>query len=349
MVSTLAIKANAETIKIGISVPLSGEAASYGEDVKNALLFANENLADSQYKFIIQDDQCSNKEAVNVAHNLVSLEKVKYVLGFACSGSVLSAAPVYEKNHIISIASATGAPAITKAGDYIFRTIPSLNVAAIKLYKEIAKKYKIVGIVSEETAYCQGLKEAFIKNNNKDEIKIVSENFLSDNLDLKSIFLKLKTQNIEALFLNPQTEAGLVRMVKQLDEISWKPRLYGTYYPGSPTYLNEFGTKGDDIIYADLPFPYQYLSKAGMTLYEKYIQKYGQAKSGDYNILLSFLSFQALHSAIQSHTDVKNFLYTQRFSGIVDDFGFDSNGDIDSNKVTFVLKTIKDGKPKEYE
>lgn len=335
--------------RLGVSVPLTGDAALYGTDIRDSLVFANERLGKGRYDLVIEDDECSEKSAVSVAHKLVSESRVAAVLGFGCSGAVLGAAPVYEKSKTVVIASATGAPAISQAGDYIFRTIPSLNVAAEKLFAQAKVRNKIVGVVSEESAYCQGLRSAFVGRNSERSLTIAEENYLPDTADFRPLLLRLKSKNVDALFLNPQTELGLVRLVKQLRELQWKPQLYAAYYPGSPTFLNEFGGTEDGIIYADLPFPSQYLTPAGLNVYEEYRKVHGEPKSGDYNIILSILAFEAIDRALQSGGDPKTFLYAHRFNDLVDDFGFDANGDVSSSKITFVLKTIQNGQVVAFE
>lgn len=112
-------------VKIGVSVPLTGAGAAYGADIRNALVFANRRIAGSAYDLVIEDDQCSNKEAVSGARKLTTIDKVRYMLGFGCSGTVIASAPIYENAGVATIASGTGAPAISDAGDYIFRTKPS--------------------------------------------------------------------------------------------------------------------------------------------------------------------------------------------------------------------------------
>ena len=329
--------------RLGVSVPLSGDSALYGADIRDAVRFANETIAANRYELVFEDDRCNEKSAVSVAQKFVSQDKVFAVIGFGCSGAVLAAAPVYERNKTIVIASATGAPAISQAGDYIFRTIPSLNVAAKKLFQHAAENFKSVGILSEDTAYCQGLQSAFVKENGLGKLTIYTESYLPDTTDFRSTLLRLKLKNPDVLFLNPQTEVGLVRLVKQLRELHWNPRLYAAYYPGSPTFLKEFGRSEDGIIYADLPFPKQYLTEHGLEVYDQYRTKFGEPKSGDYNIILSILAFEAIDQALQNSTDLKAYLYGHRFKNLVDDYGFDMNGDVDSSKITFVLKTIKDG------
>ena len=332
-----------EKIKIGVAVPLTGAAAAYGEDIKNALLFANSKL-NSKYELIVEDDQCLDKEAVAVAHKLTAIDKVKYVLGFGCSGTVLAAAPVYVSAKVIAIASGTGAPKITFAGDYIFRTKPSLNIAAGLLSKDMAAKFHKVGIITEETAYCQGLTDAVVKMA-PPGLEIINENFLSQTDDFRALLLKMKAKGVEALFMNPQGEPGLVSMFKQFKAMNWDIQVYGTFQPGSPAFLTQFGKSADGIVYADLAFNEDMLNTAGLKMFGEFQKEYGKVKSADHYAALSFVSFATLDEALASGKDVKDYLYSHTFTNVADGYSFDQNGDITSDKITYVLKTIKNGEP----
>ena len=326
-------------------MPLSGDAATYGTDIRNALEFANKKVANGAYELIIEDDRCSDREAVTVARKLVDIDKIDYAIGFGCSGSVLASAPVYERAKIIAIAAGGGAPDIAKAGDYIFRTIPNLTIAAAKLYRDAARKHKKIGIITEETAYCQGLTEAFIEQNQNSEVTIINESFLSHTSDFRTLLSKMKAKGVEALFINPQTEAGLVTIYKQLQTLEWPVQVYGAYWPGTPTFLEAFGTKADGVIYATLPFNDEMLNETGRRYYEEFEQQYGPPRSGRYWFTLTYAAFEALHKAIESGQDPKKYLYSNEFRGIVDGYSFDKNGDVVSGKITFVLKVIRNGKP----
>jgi branched-chain amino acid transport system substrate-binding protein len=338
-----------EKVKIGVSVPLTGAAAAYGEDIKNALVFANQKLGNSEYELIIEDDRCLDKEAVTIAHRLVGEQKIKYALGFGCSGTVLASAPVYDRAKAVVIASGTGAPAITNAGDYIFRTKPSLNIAASLLAKDMASKFKKVGALTEETAYCQGLTEAVAKDSQKLHFEVINENFLSDTEDFRSVLLKLKAKGVEAVFLNPQGEPGMVNLFKQFKSLNWDVPVYGTFQPGSPAFTEAFGSSADGIIYADLPFNEDMLSPDGMRLFSEFSQEYGPPKSAEHFAALTLVAFSAFRKALGSGQGVKEYLYKSRFDDLVQGgFSFDENGDVVSEKLTYVLKTLVGGKPARY-
>jgi ABC-type branched-subunit amino acid transport system substrate-binding protein len=90
-----------QRIKIGVSTALTGNGATLGDDIRRSLEFANEELAQGKYSFVFEDDGCSAKGAVNVAHKLINIDRVRYVIGFACSSAVLGSASIYEARKVV--------------------------------------------------------------------------------------------------------------------------------------------------------------------------------------------------------------------------------------------------------
>lgn len=331
-------------IKIGVSLPLSGGAASEGEDLRKILQFANRTLADDRYELIFEDDRCNNKDAVSVAQKLASIEKVPYVLGYACSGSIQSAAPIFEKAGIVTIGLATGAPEISSAGEFIFRTIPSLEVAGEELASHVAKRFKKIGVLSEETAYCKGLADAFERHGKERGLAISKMSYLPETGDFRTLLLKLKSEGNEAVFLNPQDEKGMITLYRQFLDLGWNVPVYAAYYPGFAEFLKTFGTKADGVVFADLPFIDSGLSSKGKELYESYVRENGKPQSSEFYFVTGFSAFTALHEAISKGDSVQKYLYSHTFSSVFGDFSFDKNGDVKGEKLTFVLKEIKSGR-----
>jgi branched-chain amino acid transport system substrate-binding protein len=335
--------------KIGVAVPLTGAGAAYGTDIKNALVFTNQHLFNSRYSLIIEDDQCSNKEAASVAHRLTKAGDVKYVLGFGCSGTVLAAAPIYEKAKTIVIASGTGAPAITNAGDYIFRTKPSLIFAGQVLAQDMSRSFRKVGIITEETDYCQGLTNSVVQSLQAGAVESVNKTFLPGEESFRTLLISLKGAGVDALFLNPQGENGMVNLYRQLLDLNWKVPVYGTFMPGGEIFLSAFGSKADGIVYADVEFNQNFLNSRGRELYAEFEKTHGKAKAAEHFAALSMLAFATLDEALNSKNEVKDYLYKSKFSRLSDEYSFDKNGDIVSEKIKYVLKTIKNGRVASYQ
>ena len=146
------------TLKIGISTALTGMAANYGLDLKDTIQFANNSFGEGRYQLIFEDDKCDSKTAVSIAKKFIHIDKVDFVMGYACSGAALAAAPLYEKAKIPVLITCSSSAKISNAGDYIFRTTPSDRGAATKLFRHIENKYKTFGTLAEETDYAQDMK-----------------------------------------------------------------------------------------------------------------------------------------------------------------------------------------------
>src|SRR5262245_34710754 len=99
-----------EPITIGVSLPLTGDSAAEGRDIRSLLEFANESTGNGRFALRFEDDRCDNQTAATIAHTFADAH-IRFVTGFACSGSLLAAAPIYEQHHIVTIGIAVGAPA----------------------------------------------------------------------------------------------------------------------------------------------------------------------------------------------------------------------------------------------
>ena len=157
--------------------------------------------------------------------------------------------------------------------------------------------------------------------------------------------LRLRQKGIEALFLNPQSETGMVQLYQQLLDSDWKVPVYAAYYPGFAGFRGKFKTRGDGIIFADLPFLADSIDADGKTLFEEYARENGAPQSSEFYFITALAAFHALDEAARSGTDVHSYLYTHSFSGFFGTFAFDGNGDVQGNRLTFVLKTLRDGVP----
>ena len=79
--------ASKETIKIGAILPLTGKASNLGEDMRQAINLALEEInrqRDRKIEVIYEDEKCDPKEAVSGYKNLVSIHGVKIIIGAGC-------------------------------------------------------------------------------------------------------------------------------------------------------------------------------------------------------------------------------------------------------------------------
>ena len=332
-------------IKVGVSTVLTGDSAAAGQDVRDAILFANEKFGNGRYEIIIEDDKCSPKDAVSVAHKFISVDKVDYVIGLLCSGATLAAAPLYEKAKIVTITTGASSPKISDAGEFVFRTTPNDRLAAEVLSAHVAKKHSLVGVLSEETEYCQDLKNAFLSNASSLGLKTIAADSPPGASDYRLLLTQLKQKSIDSIFINTQNEQGYYIVTKQLRELGIDVPTYGAYWPGSPVFLALAKELSEGAEFVNTPLLEEILTKEGMAFFQEYKSKYGEVRSIPSIFASSVEAFRLL-SFLDGvpKTDAPKHLYSSSYNGIFGPYTFDRHGEIEG--FTFGLYKIEQGKAK---
>ena len=120
--------AQADTVKLGFNVPLTGFAAADGSSALNGAKLAVEQINASggvngdQLELIVYDDQASPKEAVPIAQKLIEKDGVALGVSGSYSGSTRAAAGIFQEAGIPYISAYAVHPDITRAGNNVFRT-----------------------------------------------------------------------------------------------------------------------------------------------------------------------------------------------------------------------------------
>lgn len=336
--------ANAESpkLKIGILVPLTGDMASWGNDAKNAFIFANEKLGQGRFDLIFEDDKCRGADAVSAIQKLISIDKIDYA-SVVCAESMLVTAPLLERARISTIASVATAAAVSKAGDYIFRTWPGDLAAASVLAKVISKKYDKVALITEERGYSEEFSRAF-KAAAPAGLRINEKTLASEQVDARTIFLQFRERGFKSIILNSNSESFLLTLVKQLQEIRWQPERFGAYIPGNRSFIEEAGPLSENIIFVDSPSVDGQLSGNGRQFLDEFTHRFGRMSSNDFVFFTCFEAFRLIAEGSKAvGKDLRPFLYSGHFDGLFGPYSFDQNGDIAG--VEHSLKIIKGGYP----
>lgn len=96
----------ADTIKLGVAGPHSGDLAPYGIPAMKAAQLvvkkvnASGGVLGKQVELLIQDDQCKPEIATNTATKLVT-EGANVVLGHICSGATKAALGIYKDARLL--------------------------------------------------------------------------------------------------------------------------------------------------------------------------------------------------------------------------------------------------------
>jgi branched-chain amino acid transport system substrate-binding protein len=328
---------NKEPIKIGFIAPLTGDAVAYGEPVKKGVEIAEKEINDAggvndrPLQVIYEDGKCSNKDATSAAQKLISIDKVKVIIGMICSGELISAAPVAESAKVILIGQGSS-PDITKAGDYVFRTFPSDTIVGTALVEQMLKNNtKTVAILSGSTAYTLALKNDFESKVKETAIKIVASESYTDGVkDYRSQLQKIKNANPDAILLDTQTGAEGGRAAQQARDLGITSQFYTAYFSGPEFVKLGKAVEGTYVIDAPSLSPENtkaqaFLAKSKEVYDSDATYPFFSANAYDEVYLIA----KIIGEVGEDTEKIKAALYqTKSFEGLSGNFGFDVNGDV---------------------
>lgn len=314
-------------LKVGISAPLTGDGATFGTDLKNVILFANRELANSQYDIVVEDDQCGGKGAVSVAHKLANIDKVAAVF-FACDTAALVSAPIYQAKRILVLTPLVTSPRFSKLGDSFFRLAPNDTDNARILTSYIKRNHKRLGILTEGASeYCEDLGSEIEKAARDLELDLIHERFGPDTSDFKTILLRLKSKGIDSLLINTTSEGPFLIALRQVDQFGLALPIYGSYIPGSSTFRQKAGRLAEGIVYTDFP-ALPLLGGHSQELFEKFKRDFGPMNTWDSVFATGFESFRVMHEAFQASGDPSAFIHSKSFTGLLGNYRFNAAGDL---------------------
>ncbi|NOY14353.1 MAG: branched-chain amino acid ABC transporter substrate-binding protein [Deltaproteobacteria bacterium] len=200
----------ADTIKLGVAGPHSGDLAPYGIPAMKAaqLVVKKVNAAGGvlgrQVELLIQDDQCKPEIATNTATKLVT-EGVDVVLGHICSGATKAALGIYKDAKIPVMSPSATNPALTQSGNYpnFFRTIASDDMQAKMVVDFAINKLgvKRVAVLHDKGDYGKGFAEfvkKFLEKSGKVKV-VLFEGITPGAMDYSSIIQKVRREKADAL------------------------------------------------------------------------------------------------------------------------------------------------------
>src|SRR3989344_537249 len=267
-------------IKFGVIGPFTGDAAAYGEPLRNTIQIAVDEINGAggvggrQLEPIFEDGKCEGAPAVSAAHKLIDTDGVQFIIGGFCSGETLPVVPIAEKAKVFVFSTSASSPALTGISSFFARSYPS-DAAQGKVLAEIAqndKGWKKVAMIQEQTDYAAGIYKAFSSSFSGETVK---EEFPSNATDFRSALTKLKAAKPDALFVVTQTAAAAQRILKQLQELGWKPQMILNDVPGGDKPLvKEYASLLEGALTAEF-VPNESNPKL-QALVSKYKTRYGQ-------------------------------------------------------------------------
>lgn len=203
-------------VRVGVILPLSGNAASYGIECKNGIEMSN--IKDSLgIEYIFEDSKGDPKTAIAAYKKLSSINHVDYILGDMFSSTTLAVAPLADKDEMILISPTASSREISKGSIYTLSVFPS-EVYESKLIANFAiGKYQKIAVLYEKVAAAQVMYDSFTKEIGT-QSKIIGIEFESNISDFRNMLFKVKNEDCDAVYLITYTNKA-IQIISQSQEI----------------------------------------------------------------------------------------------------------------------------------
>lgn len=225
--------ADAGTIKIGMSGPLTGGAAVYGTAVARAAQIAVDEvnaLGGLQFELNCQDDEHDAEKAVS-AYNTLKDWGMQMMCGTVTTKPCLAVGPEANEDRIFMVTPSASAMDVAYTGDNVFQICfidPAQGSISANVIAEKALGSKIGIIYDSSDVYSTGILDSFTEEAESLGLEIVcSEAFTGDTkADLTTQVTKCKESGADLVFLPIYyTEASSI--LSYANQIGYAPLFFG--------------------------------------------------------------------------------------------------------------------------
>lgn len=350
--------AAAEDLTIAVVGPMTGQYATYGEQLRRGAEMAVKDvnaaggILGRKIVLEIGDDACDPRQAVAAA-NQMTTKKVALVVGHYCSSSSIPASAVYNEGGILQISPASTNPrytdeAATKGWQNVFRISgrddDQGSVGANYLLKNY--KGKNVAIIHDKSAYGKGLVDEMKKRMNPGGLnEVMYEAITQGEKDFSSLVTKLKQAKVDAIYFGGyHAEAGLI--IRQMREQGLKTQFVGGDTLLTPEFYKITGTAGDGTLLTFHPDPRN--NPQAKPMVEKF-KATGFDPEGytlySYSVMQIFKQAAEKAKSVKMEDVSKVLKDGSTYEAVLGSFKFDKKGDV--TNPDFVLYIWKGGKYQE--
>lgn len=340
-------------IKIGAILPLTGNAVQYGQESREGIELAVEEINQAggikgrKIEIVYEDSINDSMKGIDAYRKLNDINKVRIYL-ITLSNVALAVGPLAQGDRNILFTIGSASPRIGQTGDFVFRN----NVDSFAEAKKMAEfAYNVLGyrrvaslMVNSDGGqiYTEQFKEAFEGLGGK---VLFSENYGLAESDYRTYLLKIKVVEPEAIYILDRVK-GMAEVLKQAKELGLGIPYLGAYAIESNKLLGLMGKEIlEGLIYTTSVYDPDSSELLVKEFNEKSKARYGH--KAEYFSALGYDSVKILAEVMKRCDEpedticVRDGLFAISHQGITGETSFNEIGDA---KKPIVFKIIKNGK-----
>jgi branched-chain amino acid transport system substrate-binding protein len=344
----------ADTVRIGVFMPLTGGNAYGGELELEGLQMANKEAPEvlgKKIELFVVDNKTDKVESANAVKRLIDKEKAIAIIGTYGSSLAMAGGEVAEKAGIPMIGTSCTNPLVTQGKKYIFRVCfidPYQGAgAATYAFKDLGLK-KAALLVDVANDYSVGLATFFKNSYTKLGGVIVDElKYQSGDQDFTAQLTQIISKKPDVLFIPSYFAEGAIIM-KQVKELGGTFQVMGGDAMDNPKIAEIGGSAVEGFVHTT--FPYDPSMKDMSPMAKKFTENWKKAhpdKDPNVNAALGYDAYMITLDAIkragkaEPEAITKALAETKGFEGVTG--ATTINATHDAEKPVGLVK-IKDGK-----
>ncbi|QBY09298.1 branched-chain amino acid ABC transporter substrate-binding protein [Deinococcus metallilatus] len=301
----LAGVANAATIKIATVSPLSGSLTPMGSEVKRGAELAVQEQAGAfkalGYDLVLApyDDQASATLAPQIAKSVLADKSVLGVVGALNSSVSNVVAQAFAPARLTMISPASTNDQLTQnAWTHFNRVVAPDAAQGVAAAGYIADELKAasVFVISDNTAYGNGLTRALLDNLKKHKVPVAAYAGASTAAQIAEVVKRVKASGADMVYFGGTDDTGS-QLVKALRAAGVTATFMGGDGLDSPSFLQRAGIAGAGVVYSTVFGPVSAFSNA-LDFNDRYQAAYKTKPSGV--ALYAYDATNALLAAIKA-------------------------------------------------
>jgi branched-chain amino acid transport system substrate-binding protein len=214
---------NDNPLTIGVILPLTGDAASYGVDCRRGIEMEVANIRKQQGRAIsveFEDSKADPATAVAAFNKLVNVDHAKAVIGDMFSSTTLAIAPLAQQAHVLLLTPTAADERIPATGDFIYSIYPPAKSEGDFMAQKLSQASlgRVVVLYQNQVA-TKTIAEAFALAVSKRSGNVVlQESIPSETSSYRSLLTKVATVDPTTIYISAYRDpvAMLIAMGKEM-------------------------------------------------------------------------------------------------------------------------------------
>lgn len=356
-----------ETIKIGVTQPLTGAVAASGNYVANGarvaeeVVNANGGVLGKKIQLIIEDNKSNPKEAVASAEKLIVRDKVPVLMGAWSSTFTLAVMPKLVEYGVPMVVETSSSTKITTSGNpWVFRIAPTSAMEAKSFAEKLDHFQPAIqkaDFLAVNNDFGRGSADEFRKMLQAKGVKIgVTETMAPEATDLSAQLSSIKQSGGDTLFVTTGVEQ-ITLILKQAAELRLPHRVITNGGSSSPDQLIAQAGAAADGGYFTLFFAPWFPEKAVHPTVAKTFVDGWNKKGYDFaGLTEGYRGFDGIMTIVEAIKTagkaepqaIRDALWTVKLDGVNGDIAFKKDGpegkESGQNEANVYVVQVKDGK-----